>query len=68
MTLKLNDSVMYRHGFSLLNSTLGAHARASVKSHLTSGASVRLENAVTYSTGKEGQKFSLKWLCSRVMA
>ena len=29
----------------------------SVKSHLTSGASVRPENAVTYSAGNEGQKF-----------
>ena len=28
----------------------------SVKSHLTYGASVRLENAVTYSASKEGQK------------
>ena len=28
----------------------------SVKSHLTYGASVRFENAVTYSAGKEGQK------------
>ena len=28
----------------------------SVKSHLTSGASVRPENAVTYSAGDEGQK------------
>ena len=28
----------------------------SVKSHLTYGASVRPENAVTYSTGNEGQK------------
>ena len=28
----------------------------SVKSHLTYGASVRLENAVTYSAGNEGQK------------
>ena len=28
----------------------------SVSQHLTSGASVRLENAVTYSTGDEGQK------------
>ena len=28
----------------------------SVKSHLTSGASVRPENSVTYSTGNEGQK------------
>ena len=37
----------------------------SVKSHLTSGASVRLENAATYSAGNEGQKivgFSLKLL------
>ena len=29
----------------------------SVKSHLTSGASVRPENAVTHSSGNEGQKF-----------
>ena len=29
----------------------------SVKSHLTYGASVRPENAVTYSAGNEGQKF-----------
>ena len=29
----------------------------SVKSHLTSGASVRPENAVTYSAGNEGQTF-----------
>ena len=29
----------------------------SVKSHLTSGASVRPENAVTHSAGNEGQKF-----------
>ena len=40
--------------------TLGAHAqrgrRLSVKSHLTSGASVRPENSATYSTGNEGQK------------
>ena len=28
----------------------------SVSQHLTSGASVRLENAVTYSTGDEGKK------------
>ena len=28
----------------------------SVKSHLTSGASVRPENTVTYSAGNEGQK------------
>ena len=31
----------------------------SVKSHLTSGASVRRENAATHSAGNEGQK---KWL------
>ena len=40
----------------------------SVKSHLTSGASVRLENAVTHSAGNEGQKivaFSLKLLRCR---
>ena len=30
----------------------------SVKSHLTYGASVRPENAVTYSAGNEGQKIS----------
>ena len=29
----------------------------SVKSHLTSGASVRRENAASYSAGNEGQKF-----------
>ena len=29
--------------------------RVSVKSHLTYGASVRPENAVTYSTGNEGR-------------
>ena len=43
----------------------------SVKSHLTSGASVRTENTVTYSAGNGGQKivgFSLKPLHSRVMA
>ena len=37
----------------------------SVKSHLTSGASVHPENAVTYSTGNGGKKFvgfSLKLL------
>ena len=51
--------------------TLGAHAQRglqylglsvclcvclSVKSHLTYGASVRPENAVTYSAGNKGQK------------
>ena len=44
--------------------TLGAHAQrglwnlvcVSVKSHLTSGASVRPENTVTYSAGNGGQK------------
>ena len=43
----------------------------SVKSHLTSGASVRPENTVTYPAGNGGQKFvgfSLKPLRSRVMA
>ena len=42
----------------------------SVKSHLTYGASVRSENAVTYSASNEGQKFvgiCLKQLLSRVM-
>ena len=40
----------------------------SVKSNLTSGASVRAENSVTYSTDNEGQKivcFSLKPLRCR---
>ena len=40
----------------------------SVKSHLTSGASVRRENAATHSAGNEGQKivaFSLKLLRCR---
>ena len=47
--------------------TLGAHAQrglqylglcvcVSVKSHLSCGASVRAENAVTYSAGNEGEK------------
>ena len=43
----------------------------SVKSHLTSGASVRPETSVTYSAGKEVKKyvgFSLKPLHSKVMA
>ena len=43
----------------------------SVKSHLTSGASVRPETSVTYSAGNGGQKyvgFSLKPLPSKVMA
>ena len=34
----------------------------SVKSHLTSGASVRPENAVTYSAGNEGQKSLWRFL------
>ena len=69
--------------FSGILLTLGAHAQEgysswvcgsvclSVKSHLTSGASVRPENTVVYSAGNGGQKFvgfSLKPLCSRVMA
>ena len=37
----------------------------SVKSHLTSGASVRPENAVTYSAGNEVVGFSLKPLRCR---
>ena len=42
----------------------------SVKSHLTSGVSVRPENTVRYPVGNGGQKFvgfSLKPLHSRVM-
>ena len=57
--------------YNLALLTLGAHAQRglqylglsvclcvclSVKSHLTYGASVRPENAVTYSAGNEGQK------------
>ena len=44
---------------------VGRSVCLSVKSHLTYGASVRPENAVTYSAGNEGQKFvgfSLKML------
>ena len=43
----------------------------SVKSYITSGASVRPENTVVYSAGNGGQNFvgfSLKPLRSRVMA
>ena len=58
--------------------TLGVHAQRevvgsvclSVKSHPTSGASVRPENTVTYSAGNGGQKFvgfSLKLLHSKDM-
>ena len=35
---------------------MGLSVCVSVKSHLTYGASVRPENAVTYSAGNEGQK------------
>ena len=35
---------------------VGLSVCLSVSQHLTSGASVRPENAVTYSTGDEGQK------------
>ena len=43
----------------------------SVKSHLTSGASVRPENTVTYPAGNGGQTICggfFETLCSRVMA
>ena len=40
----------------------------SVKSHLTFGASVRPENAVTYSVGNKGVAFSLTPRRSRVTA
>ena len=36
---------------------VGGPCRSAFKSHLTYGASVRPENAVTYSAGNEGQKF-----------
>ena len=47
---------------------MGLCVGLSVKSHLTSGASVHLENSFTYSTGNGGQKFvgfSLELLCCR---
>ena len=53
----------------VLRYVINAHAQrgfilsVSVKSNLTSGASVRLENAVSYSAGNEGEifvAFSLK--------
>ena len=39
----------------------------SVKSHLTSGASVHPENTVTYSAGNGSQKISLKPLHSKLV-
>ena len=52
--------MIHRRGFSTLVLFIGSVSRlsvcVSVKSHLTYGASVRPENAVTYSPGNEGQK------------
>ena len=48
--------MIHRRGFSTLVLSLGLSVCVSVKSHLTYGASVRPENAVTYSAGNEGQK------------
>ena len=59
---------MHREGYC---SWVCVSVCVSVKSHLTYGASVHSEKAVTYSTGNEGQNicgFSLIWLCLRVMA
>ena len=57
---------MFIHTFCLY---MGGAER--VKSHLTSGASVRPENSAMYSAGNEGQKFvtfSLKLRRSRATA
>ena len=59
--------MIHRRGFSTLVLFIGSVC-VSVKSHLTYGASVSPENAVTYSAGNEGQKnvgFSLKPLRCR---
>ena len=51
--------MIHRRGFSTLVLFIGSVCVSvclSVKSHLTYGASVRPENAVTYSAGNEGQK------------
>ena len=51
--------MIHRRGFSTLVLFIGSVCVCvclSVKSHLTYGASVRPENAVTYSAGNEGQK------------
>ena len=51
--------MIHRRGFSTLVLFIGSVCLSvcvSVKSHLTYGASVRPENAVTYSEGNEGQK------------
>ena len=55
----LYTRMIHRRGFSTLVLSLGLSVCVcvcvSVKSHLTYGASVRPENAVTYSAGNEGQ-------------
>ena len=63
---RLNSRMDICVQFSIINPRRACAARVglsvclsvclSVSQHLTSGASVRLENAVTYSTGDEGQK------------
>ena len=45
-----------REGYSSFRVSLSVFVCVSVKSHLTSGASVRRENAATYSVGNEGQE------------
>ena len=53
--------MIHRRGFSTLVLFIGSVSLSvcvSVKSHLTYGASVRPENAVTYSAGNEGRVFS----------
>ena len=45
-----------RHACAAKVTVVGLSVCLSVSRHLTSGASVRLEHAVTYSMGNEGQK------------
>ena len=50
------DNAVCMHACFSLGLSVCVSVCLSVKSHLTYGASVRFENAVTYSAGKEGQK------------
>ena len=59
---------MRSEGYGSCRVCLSVCVCVSVKSHLTSEASVRRENAATYSAGNEGQRivaFSLKLLHCR---
>ena len=51
-----NDNIINPRRACAARVTVVGSVCVSVKSHLTSGASVRPENAVTYSAGNEGQK------------